>query len=149
MHLNQILKNIIRNLDAVVALQTHSQFYNMEISIHLSCYLFSLIKSLLEACGTQHLEASASSFFCWVYFPPFGRQHIYEQKIKHNYLFQCLCICFHECKCAFLMVIVDLVCLPLVAFISRTLHNLLFSISPHAGVFLQTFHHVEHVMIKT
>lgn len=52
MHLNQILKNIIRNLDAVVELQTHSQFYNMEISIYLSCYLFSLIKSFLEACGT-------------------------------------------------------------------------------------------------
>lgn len=36
MHLNQILKNAIRNLDAVVELQTHSQFYNMELSIHLS-----------------------------------------------------------------------------------------------------------------
>lgn len=36
MHLNQILKNAIRNLDAIVELQTHRQFYNMEISIHLS-----------------------------------------------------------------------------------------------------------------
>lgn len=26
-------------------------------------YHFSLIKSLLEACGTSHLETSASSFF--------------------------------------------------------------------------------------
>lgn len=75
--------------------------------------------------------------FCWVYFPPFGRQNMYEQWIKHKVDFSIgLITCFSVCTyvlmnagvCAFLMVTVDLVCLPLVAIISKTLHNLLFSL---------------------